>query len=178
MHISAQEGEGGNDCDGHSHYKKKKSLQLIRRSHVSPPEARSAHTDVAWSVLSYFPSSPFLSPPCMHILFSHPKHIVNLKCKWLPLSSPPPPFCFFFLPPITVPLMRCKICALMTEKLFRSGGELIGFNHSLHPSGYARQQTTSSWCLIRHIVRHSSSTNFHYTRALFSCKVFLIRMCR
>lgn len=92
-HFSAG-GGGGNDCDGHSHYKKKKSLQLIRRSHVSPPEARSAHTDVAWSVLSYFPSSPFLSPPCMHILFSHPKHIVNLKCKWLPL--PPPLFSVFF----------------------------------------------------------------------------------
>lgn len=78
----------------------------------------------------------------MHVLFPHPKHIVNLKCKSLPLLF------FFFLPPITVPLMRCKICALMTEKLFRSGGELIGFNQGLHPSGYERQQTTSSWCLI------------------------------
>lgn len=149
MHISAQEGGGGDDCDGHSHHKGgKKKAQLIRRSHVSPPEARSAHTDVAWSVLSYFPSSLFLSSPCMHILFPYPKHIVNLKCKW----HPPLLLSVFFLPPITVPLMRCKICALMTEKLFRSGGELIGFNHSLHPSGYARQQTTSSWCLIRHIV--------------------------
>lgn len=81
MHISAQEGEGGTIVTAIHITKKKKSLQLIRRSHVSPPEARSAHTDVAWSVLSYFPSSPFLSPPCMHILFSHPKHIVNLKCK-------------------------------------------------------------------------------------------------
>lgn len=31
--------------------KKKKIFQLIRRSHVSPPEACSAHTDVAWTVL-------------------------------------------------------------------------------------------------------------------------------
>lgn len=68
--------------------------------------------------------------------------------------------------------MRCKICALMTQKLFRSGGELIGFNHSLHPSGYARQQTTSSWCLIRHIVsrchwrRCLSWASFPLTQAL------------
>lgn len=82
MHISAQGGGGGHDCDGHSFLqKKKKSLQLIRRSHVSPPEAHSAHTDVAWSVISYFSLSPSLSSPCMHILFSYLKHIVNLKCK-------------------------------------------------------------------------------------------------
>lgn len=79
----------------------------------------------------------------MPVLFPHPKHIVNLKCKSLPLL-----LLLFFLPPIIMPLMRCKICALMTEKLFRSGGELIGFNQGLHPSGYERQQTTSSWCLI------------------------------
>lgn len=91
---------------------------------------------------------------------------------------PPSPFFFiFFPPPITVPLMRCKICALMTEKLFRSGGELIGFNHGLHPSGYARQQTTLSWCLIRHIVgrydsrRRSSPACFLCTWALFRGKV-------
>lgn len=85
------------------------------------------------------------SPACMHVLFSHAKHIVNLKCKSLPF------FFFFFLPPITGPLMRCKICALMTEKLFRSGEELIGFNQGLHPSAYERQQTTSSWCLISRV---------------------------
>lgn len=37
----------------------RQSLQLIRRSHVSPPEARSEHTDVAWSVMSDFPLSSF-----------------------------------------------------------------------------------------------------------------------
>lgn len=75
-HFSTEGGGGGTDSDGHSHYynrekrKEKETLHIIRTSHVSPPEARSAHTDVAWSVLSHFPSSLFCSPPCVHVLFS------------------------------------------------------------------------------------------------------------
>lgn len=87
-HFSKGKGrEKGDDCSGHSDFnsspqkEKKKIFQLIRRSHVSPPEACSAHTDVAWTVLKLFPSSRVLSPHCMNILFSLPKHIVTLKCK-------------------------------------------------------------------------------------------------
>lgn len=71
-----------------------KSSRLIRRRHVSPPVARSGHTDVAWSVESNFPPSLLLSSPSECLFFSSRAYCES-KMQIAPFLRS---FLFFFPP--------------------------------------------------------------------------------